>query len=107
MTKNSEHPGVLSPLKRALLSLEKMESKLDAIERSKTEPLAIIGMGCRFPGGANNPEAFWQLLRNGVDAVAEMPPNRWDVEAYHDPDPDAPGKIYTRYGSFLDDIDKK
>ena len=106
MSQNSEHSGILSPLKQALFSLEKMQSKLDAIERSKTEPLAIIGMGCRFPGGGNNPEGFWQLLRNGVDAVAEMPQDRWDVEAYYDPDPDVPGKIYTRYGSFLNDIDK-
>ncbi len=106
MSQNSEHSGILSPLNQALFSLEKMQSKLDAIERSKTEPLAIIGMGCRFPGGGNNPEVFWQLLRNGVDAVAEMPQDRWDVEAYYDPDPDVPGKIYTRYGSFLNDIDK-
>ena len=106
MNQNSEHPGVLSPLKQALLSLETMQSKLEDIERLKTEPLAIIGMGCRFPGGANNPEQFWQLLRNGVDAVSEMPKDRWDVKAYHDPNPDAPGKIYTRHGSFLNDIDK-
>ena len=64
--------------------------------------IAIIGMGCRFPGGANNPEAFWALLRDGVDAVTEIPRERWNVDAYYDPDPDKPGKMYTRQGAFLD-----
>ena len=68
--------------------------------RALSEPIAIIGMGCRFPGGADAPEAFWQLLRDGVDAVREVPADRWDVERVYDPDPDAPGKIYTRRGGF-------
>ncbi len=66
------------------------------------EPIAIIGLGCRLPGGANNPEAFWRLLRNGVDAITEVPPDRWNVDDFYDPDPDAPRKMYTRYGGFLD-----
>ena len=63
-------------------------------------------MSCRFPGGANTPEAYWDLLRNGVDAVREIPIERWNVDDYYDSDADAPGKMYTRYGSFIDDIDK-
>src|SRR5690606_20014339 len=59
-----------------------------------------------FPGGANSPEAFWQLLYNGIDTVTEVPAERWDVDAYYDPDPDAPGKSYTRWGAFLKDIDQ-
>lgn len=70
------------------------------------EPIAIIGMSCRFPGGANTPEAFWQLLRDGRDAITEVPAERWNVDAYYDPDPNAPGKMYTRYGGFLQDISK-
>jgi acyl transferase domain-containing protein/acyl carrier protein len=68
------------------------------------EPIAIIGMGCRLPG-ADTPEAFWQLLREGVDAIREVPPERWNIDAYYDPNPDAAGKMYTRWGGFLDHID--
>ncbi|AFY58525.1 polyketide synthase family protein [Rivularia sp. PCC 7116] len=92
----------LSPLKRALLALEEMQSKLDAIEHQRTEPIAIVGMGCRFPGGANNPESFWQLLRNGVDTIAEVPMSRWDIDAFYDPNPETPNKMYARQGGFLD-----
>ena len=62
-------------------------------------------MGCRFPGGADTPAAFWRLLRDGVDAVTEVPKERWDVDAFFDPDPDAVGKSYTRWGAFLKDVD--
>jgi acyl transferase domain-containing protein len=106
MSKVLERASHLSPLKKALLALEEMQTKLKAIERQKKEPIAIIGLGCRFPGGVNNPESFWQLLHDGVDAITEIPADRWDMEAYYDPDPDAPGKMYTRYGGFLDEIDK-
>nr|VFK55472.1 MAG: malonyl CoA-acyl carrier protein transacylase [Candidatus Kentron sp. TUN]VFK61403.1 MAG: malonyl CoA-acyl carrier protein transacylase [Candidatus Kentron sp. TUN] len=95
----------LSPLQQAIVGLEKLQSKVDAMESARTEPIAIIGMGCRLPR-ADNPDAFWQLLRNGVDAVEELPPGRWNMDAFFDPDPEAPGKIYTRYGSFLSDIDR-
>ena len=95
----------LSPLKRALVKLEEMQSKLKAMEESKTEPIAIIGMGCRFPGGANDPETYWQLLRNGVDGITEVPSDRWDIDAYYDTDPDVPGKMYVRSGGFLDRVD--
>ena len=105
MTLSAEQANSLSPVKRALRALEDMQAKLDALEYAKREPIAIIGMGCRFPGGADSPEAFWRLLRDGVDAITEVPANRWDVEAYYDPDPDAPGKIYTRKGGFLTRVD--
>src|SRR5882672_2641011 len=67
-----------------------------------SEPIAIIGMGCHFPGGANSPEQYWQLLQTGRDAITEVPPDRWDVEAYYDPNPQAPGKSYSRWGGFLE-----
>ena len=70
-----------------------------------TEPIAIISMACRFPGGANDPEALWRILSDGIDAVGD-PPGRWDVPALHDPDPDAPGKAYTLRGGYLRDIDR-
>ncbi len=72
---------------------------------AKNEPIAIIGIGCRFPG-ANNPAAFWQLLRNGVDAIGEVPADRFDQRAFYDPDPSVPGKMNTRWGGFLENVDQ-
>ena len=76
----------------------------------QVEPIAIIGMGCRFPGQkdkpTDSPQAFWELLRTGQDVAREIPPTRWDIDAYYDPDPDAPGKMYVRQGYFLDDVDQ-
>lgn len=106
MSEHSPKVDQLNSSQRLLLALKEARAKLEAVERSKSEAIAIIGAGCRFPGKANNPEAFWQLLRNGVDAITEVPPQRWDMDAYYDPEPDTPGKIYTRYGGFLEDIDQ-
>jgi acyl transferase domain-containing protein/NADPH:quinone reductase-like Zn-dependent oxidoreductase/NAD(P)-dependent dehydrogenase (short-subunit alcohol dehydrogenase family)/aryl carrier-like protein len=89
-------------LKRAVLKLDELQSKLDRLH----EPIAIIGLSCRMPRGANDPEAFWQLLHDGVDGISEMPRERWNVDAYYDPNPGAPGKMYTRWGGFLDSVDK-
>ena len=69
------------------------------------EPIAIVGMSCRLPGGAN-PAAFWEFLARGGDAVTETPAGRWDVDAYYDPNPDAPGKMYTNRGAYLEDFDR-
>jgi len=95
----------LSPKRLALLAVD-LQSRLNTIERSKTEPIAIIGIGCRFPGRSNDPESFWQVLRDGIDPIAEVPQDRWDVEAYYDPNPNAHGKTYTRFGGFLEEVDK-
>ncbi|NEQ88090.1 MAG: polyketide synthase, partial [Moorea sp. SIO2I5] len=67
--------------------------------------VAIIGIGCRFPG-AKNPQAFWQLLRQGIDGIVEIPPERWDVDAFYEKDPATPGKMNTRWGGFLENIDQ-
>lgn len=71
----------------------------------KEEPIAIVGMSCRFPG-ANSLQEFWQLLRDGVDAITEVPAERWDIAAYYDPEPGLPGKMYTRWGGFLTNVDQ-
>ena len=68
------------------------------------EPIAVVGLACRFPG-ARNAADFWQLLENGIDAIREVPDDRWDISAYYDEDPGAEGKMYTRHGGFIDDID--
>ncbi len=70
------------------------------------EPIAIVGMACRFPGGVDSPEAFWRLLRDGVDAISEVPGDRWDMSAWYDPDPEASGKMYVRAGGFLSGVDQ-
>nr|VFJ59818.1 MAG: myxalamid-type polyketide synthase MxaB [Candidatus Kentron sp. DK] len=95
----------LSPLQRAVIALKKKQSELDSIRYAQSEPIAIIGMGCRFPK-ANNPDSYWQLLAGGVDAIGEVPPERWDINEFFDPDPEVPGKIYTRHGGFLSEIDR-
>ena len=70
------------------------------------EPIAVVGMSARFPGGGQTPEGFWDLLAAGRDAVRDVPPGRWDIDAYYDPTPGAPGKMYTRRGAFVDDVDQ-
>src|SRR5206468_8221494 len=70
-----------------------------------SDPIAIVGIGCRFPGAAN-PDAFWRLLRDGVDAIREVPPERWDARAVYNPDPTVPGTSITRWGGFLDQVDR-
>jgi len=89
----------LSPQKRALLEIQLLKKK------GIPEPIAIVGIGCRFPGAPHR-DAFWQLLQNGVDAIAPIPGDRWDVDALYDKDPMAPGKTYCREGGFLEHIDQ-
>ncbi|HEY5004030.1 MAG TPA: type I polyketide synthase [Ktedonobacteraceae bacterium] len=69
------------------------------------ESIAIVGMGCRFPG-APNPHAFWQLICNGIDAITEVPADRYDIDAVYDPRPATPGKVMSRMGGFLDQVDR-
>ncbi len=82
-----------------------MNSELKVSDASNRLDIAIIGIGCRFPGGANSPEEFWESLRNGVDAITEVPANRWDSVAFYHPDSARPGKINTRWGGFIERID--
>src|SRR3954469_25046873 len=65
------------------------------------KPIAIISLGCRFPGGADNPNRLWELLRDGVDAITDVPRDRWSTARFYDPNPDMPGKTYLRKGGFL------
>ncbi|HEY9878954.1 MAG TPA: type I polyketide synthase [Leptolyngbyaceae cyanobacterium] len=89
----------LSPEKRLLLEMELQKKK------GLPEPIAIVGLGCRLPG-AENPQAFWQLLCEGRDAIREVPSERWNVEDFYDADPGATGKSYCRWGGFLDNVDQ-
>lgn len=71
-----------------------------------SEPIAIIGIGCRFPGGVDSPETLWQLLSAGVDTVTEVPADRFDIDAFYAEPPGTPGKTYTRNGAFIDAVDQ-
>jgi acyl transferase domain-containing protein/acyl carrier protein len=95
----------LPPKKLALLANE-LNSRLEKAEGRASEPIAVVGMGCRFPGGADSPDAFWRLLAEGRDATSELPKDRFDIDSLYDPDPDAPGRISTKRGGFLRDLDR-
>lgn len=92
-------------LRESLGAIDRLQAKLDASERARREPIAIVGLGCRYPG-APDPDAYWALLRDGRDAVSEVPADRWDVDAFYDADPQVPGKSTTRRGGFLDRVDQ-
>ena len=95
----------LSALQRAALSVRALRAKLEAAESRHREPIAVVGMGCRLPGGVTDPRSFWKLLREGQDAIGDVPSERWNIDDYYDPTPATPGKMYTRQGGFLDEID--
>ncbi len=96
----------LSPVKRAILELRELRGRLADHDRRQREPIAIIGIGCRFPGDVDGPESFWKLLLDGGDAITEVPPDRWDASALYNPDSEVPGKMSTRWGGFLEHIDR-
>ncbi|HEX8024901.1 MAG TPA: type I polyketide synthase, partial [Candidatus Limnocylindrales bacterium] len=79
---------------------------LPAAQPALDEPIAIVSMGCRYPGGVNDPGSFWRLLEDGVDAITTVPPERWDADALYHADPDERGKILTRSGGFMREIDR-
>jgi len=88
-------------VKKLYKALKTTQAKLAELENAQKEPIAIIGMGCRLPGGANNPEQYWEILKNGIDTITDVPASRWDGAAYYDSDPEVPGKMYTTKGGFL------
>ncbi|TAK60271.1 type I polyketide synthase [Methylobacter sp.] len=89
-------------LKRASIALAKMKQRLLDQEAKSNEPIAIVGMGCRFPGGVNSPEQFWQLLSRAEHGIVDVPDDRWDMDRLYSEQHGAPGKMYTRKAGFID-----
>jgi phthiocerol/phenolphthiocerol synthesis type-I polyketide synthase D len=104
MTSLAERAAQLSPNARAALARELVRAGT-AFPTDIAEPIAVVGIGCRFPGNVTGPDSFWQLLIDGVDTIGEVPPDRWDADAYYDPDPAATGRMTTKWGGFLTDVD--
>ncbi|XXY45527.1 type I polyketide synthase [Sorangium sp. So ce269] len=90
---------------KAVKELRELRARVKELETARDAPVAIVGMGCRFPGGADDPASFWELVREGRDAITEVPASRWDASDYYDPDPEAPGKMTSRRGGFIEGVD--
>jgi len=101
--------AALSPVKRALQEIRELRSRLAAAESAASaaqrDPIAIVGVGMRFPGGVVDAQSFWDLLAAGKDAITDIPPDRWDWRLYFNRNVEAPGAMYSVRGGFLDDID--
>ncbi len=106
MESNTSETPQRAAMKAALDELRQRRAEIDALRRERSEPIAVIGMACRFPGGSDTPEDFWKLLDEGRDAIAEVPRDRWNIDTFYDPDPSAVGKMATRSGGFLRRIDE-
>ena len=104
MTSPAEVATQLSPHAREALARELIRVGTVFPADTVAEPVAVVGVGCRFPGGVTGTASFWQLLLDGNDAVTEVPANRWDADEFYDRNPLAPNRMTTKWGGFVSDV---
>ena len=102
----SDNPSKLTPEQQALLAIRQMRRKLESMEEERNEPIAIVGLACRFPGDASSVQGYAKLLFENGNAVADIPPSRFDVAPIFNPDPDVPGKTYCRSAGLVREIER-
>jgi phthiocerol/phenolphthiocerol synthesis type-I polyketide synthase A len=98
---NSAPPDRRAIITEALRKIDDLRARLEIAEKADTEPIAVVGMGCRFPGGVDNPAQYWRLLQDGASGIVRVPPERWDADTYYSDDHTVPGTICSREGGFL------
>src|SRR5471032_1129624 len=90
----------LTPLQQAVIALRSQRARIAELEAAGSAPIAVVGMACRYPAGANTPQALWEAVRDGRDGSREVPKERWDIDALYDPTPGRAGKMYVRNSCF-------
>ena len=91
-----------SLLQEALVKIRGLRGEIAELKQGRAEPIAIVGAGCRFPGGVSSPDEYWRLLESGTDAITRIPADRWNAEAFYHPEPGTHGRMCTREGGFID-----
>ncbi|MEQ9335533.1 amino acid adenylation domain-containing protein [Thalassobaculum sp.] len=96
----------MTPLQKAAVALKAQRARIAELEQAASAPIAVVGMGCRYAAGGDDPDALWRALEDGRDGSREVPRDRWDLDAVYDPTPGVPGKMYVRKSCFIDGVDR-
>ena len=96
----------LTTLQKAALAMKVLRGRVDELEQSASAPIAIVGLGCRYPAGSDSPAQFWDAVSGGRDGSMEVPADRWDIDSLYDPTPGVAGKMYVRKSCFIDGVDR-